>query len=237
MRVIFSCAGLQSRWKGYMGYHKHLVPIDGQPLLLRNILLFKRLFKDIQDIEICVSIPEDPDPKSGPYSVHDDIIFLPVSNPEGPAYKSLIPYYQGDTLILLGDVLFTEDCATKIAHAVVEYRESMPLVFGRKNASQITGCTWGELFAFYIVESGLPGWINAVLSTERLYLDGKITRFSGWEIISYIYAQPAGGRLIESKMRKIFQTRNFPDSFIEINDETDDFDYPEDYDRYLKRRS
>ena len=205
-------------------------------MLLRNILLFKKLypgFPPYVSVHVGSSSPEH-----GPYAVHPDIVFIPIEDPSGvPAYKSLLPFHQDcDTLILLGDVLFTEQCAAKIRDTI-DHAPNDLLVFGRKGASPITGCAWGELFAFYIPRSYLSSWTKAISVTEALYRAGKLSRFSGWEIICCIYSGAANdlSRAPDAKIRKAFQTKQFPDSFIEINDETDDFDYPEDYERWRTR--
>ena len=44
MKIVFTCAGNQTRWGNYMNCPKHLVAINGIPLLQRNINLFNKYF-------------------------------------------------------------------------------------------------------------------------------------------------------------------------------------------------
>lgn len=237
MKIIFTCAGNQTRWKNYMNCPKHLAPINDIPLLKKNIELFDKFFKhdnyyvsiknkDLQTI----------------YNVDGRILFyIPehITDTE-PAYKTVIPFiqtYNDDILLLLGDVVFSEDCVKKIYDNILQKSFK---VFGRKSGSIITGARWGELFAFYIPQTFIPNWIDAVNKTDDLFNKKKIKRFSGWEVITYIFALNKYGKKnknIHKDLEYILQERLFPDSFIEINDETEDFDFPQDYDNYMKRNN
>jgi molybdopterin-guanine dinucleotide biosynthesis protein A len=226
MQIVFTCAGAQSRWGNYMNLPKHLIPINGRPLLQRNIELFSRFFEE-QKYHVVIG----KEALRELYSVDDRIVFyVPESIKEDEhLLKTLIPFLQAAedaVLVLLGDVIFSEDCVKKI------YDNSTSQVFnvfGRKHKSKITGGKWGELFAFYIPRSFINSLIAAVDSVEQLYQTKKINRFSGWEIISYIYSNND-----PSKIQHTFNDRLFPDSFIEIDDTTEDFDWPDCYNTYLK---
>jgi hypothetical protein len=232
MKIVFTCAGNQTRWANYMNYPKHLVPINGVPLLQRNINLFDKVFNHPT---YYVSIKNENLKEL--YTVHEKITFFITDNvieDYEPAYKTLIPFLNNsdDVLILLGDVIFSEDCVKQI------YENSLKNtfnVFGRKTPSSITGCKWGEIFAFYIPSSFKDKFIGAVNVVENLYKQEKIGRFSGWEIISYIYSGKKNVPDIHIRIRIIFKLRLFPKSFINIDDETDDFDFPDDYINYVKR--
>ena len=41
MRIVILCAGDATRWGGYLGLPKHLVPIHGEPLLHRTVRLLR----------------------------------------------------------------------------------------------------------------------------------------------------------------------------------------------------
>ena len=212
---------------------KHLVPINGIPLLQRNISLFNKFFNHNT---YYVSIRNKSLIQT--YSVHEKITFYISDNifeEYDPPYKTLIPFlkkYNEDVLILLGDVLFSEDCVKKI------YENSLKKnfnVFGRKTSSSITGCPWGEIFAFYIPQYFKESFIDGVNKINSLYLQKKLTRFSGWEIISYIYARNKEDPDIHTIILNITRSKMYPESFIVIDDETEDFDFPNDYVMYLKR--
>jgi len=230
MKIIFTCGGNQTRWNNYMNCQKHLVPINSIPLLKRNITLFNNFFK--QD-KYYVCIRNENLKKN--YNVDENIIFyIPeyITTTES-LYKTLIPFikkYNDDTLILLGDVIFSEDCVKKIYDNILQNSFK---VFGRKYGSSITGCKWGELFAFYIPQLFIPEWILAINKIDDLYKNKIIDRLSGWELISYIYSLNKNNTNIQKDINYILKKRLFPNSFIEIDDETEDFDFPQDYDNYI----
>jgi hypothetical protein len=233
MKIVFTCAGNQTRWGNYMNCPKHLVPINGIPLLKRNILLFDTFFNHPT---YYVSIRNES--LKSLYNVHDKITFYIsdniIENYE-PAYKTLIPFlnkYNDDVLILLGDVIFSEDCVKRIYENTLKNTFN---VFGRKSCSFITGCIWGEIFAFYIPQHFKEDFIEAVNTINNLYLQKKLNRFSGWEIISYIYSLTKDDPQIHNIIMNIYKKKLFPESFIVINDETEDFDFPNDYINYFLR--
>jgi hypothetical protein len=224
LKIIFACAGTSSRWNNYLDCPKHLVPIHGIPLLKRNINLFKNKF---QIESFYVSIREES--KRNIYNIDPCIRFY-LSNEiklNDPPYKTLISFLKfskENTLILLGDVLFSEDCVEKIyTNSKEEFK-----VYGRKYLSKITNKPYGELFAFYIPQHFKKTFIEAVLETEQLFKNGLLQRWSGWELISYIYSNKT-----PSDIMHVFNKRLFPESFVEIDDYTEDFDTPEDYNKYV----
>jgi len=225
MRIVFACAGEQTRWRNYLNCPKHLVPVQGNPLLKRNIELFARVFNCGQ---FHVSIRSEE--LKNTYSLADNICFYVANNIEAgePWVKTLLPFLRAteeDVLVLLGDVIFSENCVSAMLHNVTK---NVFNIYGRKYKSSITGGKWGELFALYIPQHFKESFLNAVNAVEQLYTTKEINRFSGWEVISYIYSNKS----LED-LERVFNNRLYPDNFIEVDDETEDFDYPEDYDNYL----
>lgn len=230
MKIIFTCGGQQTRWNNYMNCPKHLVPINGVPLLKRNIKAFNTFF----NCNYYVAIRNES--LQNIYNIDENIrFFIPINLIENePLYKTIVPFlnaYDEDILILLGDVIYSDDCVQKIYDNTLKNTFN---VFGRKNGSNITGCKWGELFAFYVPQSFKTTFVEAINKVDHLYQQNKINRFSGWELISYIYSKNKNNENVHYELKNIFKKRLFPDSFIEINDETEDFDFPADYDNYLK---
>ena len=226
MRIIFTCAGEQKRWGNYMNQLKHLAPVNESPLLKRNIDLFSKLFPEAAIHILIRAIDLKP-----LYNVTQNISFYTpeVIKDNEAMYKTLIPFLQkekDDVLVLLGDVIFSETCVKKIYDEIFKKEFN---VYGRKYNSTITGGKWGELFAFYIPQEFKHTFIDSVTVVERLHANNTLNRFSGWEVISYIYSN---GK--QDDIAHIFNNRLFPASFIEIDDTTEDLDYPEDYDTYLK---
>jgi hypothetical protein len=209
-----------------MNQPKHLAPINESTLLKRNIDLFSKLFTEVSPHILIRSADLKP-----LYEVtQNSSFYIPeVIRDNEAVYRTLIPFLQkekDDVLVLLGDVIFSEACVKKIYDYAFSKEFS---VYGRKYNSTTTGGKWGELFAFYIPQDFKHAFIDSVTAVERLHENKTLSRFSGWEVISYIYSN---GK--QDDIAHIFNNRLFPASFIEIDDTTEDLDYPEDYDTYLR---
>lgn len=209
-----------------MNQPKHLAPINESTLLKRNIDLFSKLFTEVSPHILIRSADLKP-----LYDVtQNSSFYIPeVIRDNEAVYRTLIPFLQkekDDVLVLLGDVIFSEECVKKIYNYAFSKEFN---VYGRKYNSTKTGGKWGELFAFYIPQDFKRAFIDSVTAVERLYENKILGRFSGWEVISYIYSK---GK--QDDIAHIFNNRLFPASFIEIDDTTEDLDYPEDYDTYLR---
>jgi hypothetical protein len=206
-RVILMCAGRAERWGNYLGVQKHLLLIDGETLLDRTLRLVRRYTS--APIVIVAFNPEyDRDgherfePSHGPLNFCDTDKFLSAKERWAES---------GQTVILYGDVFFTDAAIKTIISHVGEHR-----FFGRREHSYITGRQWREMFAL-----SFPAEERAELG-EHLFqlrsdlLAGKISRGGGWELFRRIHGY----------------TWN---QFTAIDDFTDDFDYPKDYDQWIRR--
>jgi choline kinase len=180
MKIVFACAGEQTRWGNHLNCAKHLVPVQGKPLLKRNIELVERVFKCGQ---VYVSIRSEEHKST--YNLTDNICFYVASNIEAgePWVKTLLPFLSATeegVLVLLGDVIFSESCVSAMLRSVTK---NVFNIYGRKHASSITGGKWGELFALYIPQHFKESFSIAVNAVEQLYTTKEINRFYGWEII------------------------------------------------------
>lgn len=108
---------------------------------------------------------------------------------------------------LYGDVYYTEQAIKTIINT--DAKDIM--FFG----SQV------EIFAVKVNDLGL--FYRHVDKVKRLYLNGDIGRCIGWEVYRSLSGIPFYQHLIR-------------DRYIVIEDDTDDIDYPEDYERFKERR-
>jgi len=222
MKIIFACAGTQRRWDNFLNTPKHLALVEkGIPLLKRNIDEFS-VFFNIKKFYVSIRNTE----LQKIYKVDSRIVFyIPESIREQETpYETLIPFIESTNesiLMLLGDVLFSRECIKKIYKNI---QKNTFTVFGRKFESKITGCKWGELFAFYIPNNFKKTFIEAILKVNEMFQNLHLKRKTGWEIISYLYSDHSVQNLLD-----VFEKRLFPESFIEVDDETDDFDSPHCY--------
>ena len=78
-----------------------------------------------------------------------------------------------------------------------------------------------EIFAVKVRDLGL--FFEHKNKVKKLYLDGKIRRCIGWEVYRSIMGNPLDKHWINGR-------------YVYIEDDTDDIDYPEDYEKFKARR-
>lgn len=225
-KIILLCGGEASRWKGHLGFkRKHLVEVEGEVLLHRTL---RQIFVRGGE-EVVVMVPPG---ALSEYSVVNDwypnVTLSETVQQDGledtPAYKYLSSKAfwndKGSTISILGDVWFSEAAmdAIFIARAPKSW-----VSYGRPSGSLYTGCEWGEIFAHR--------WADYKLHSESLEMLNNLYRLglvresaSGWALQQIIGNCDPNYR---------FNFKNF----IVIDDFTDDFDFPIDYDRWVERRA
>ena len=201
-------AGEGTRWNNYLGVPKHLIKIDGETLLERTVRLFKGY-----DITIVG---------------HDDRYYVEGAELHIPEMLGLHDINKqcfltrdlwnkvGRTIILLGDVFFSEEAA----QSILRYSGDDIRVFGRKGAGTVNKCLWGELFAHSFLTQHHNEYMAAYLKASKITkADGR--KNDWWEH----YRILDGGDPMEHKIGP---------RFVNIDDWTDDFDLPENYVIFMK---
>lgn len=215
-RVIIVAAGDATRWKNYMGVAKHFVEVDGEPILHRTV----RQLSKYPDVEVIIVGLDDR------YRIEGAELFIPKKNPDnGDMDKFLnsreLWLKKGRTIILYGDVYFTNEAINRIiTHDVDSF-----YLFARPINSYLSQ-SGAECFAISFYNAD-PMLYEAMQNCKKLFKDNVITRMGGWEVYRAYIGIP------DDMMDMHLVTSR---CFDAINDWTNDFDYPEDYDRFLKRR-
>jgi hypothetical protein len=205
--------GSGARWGNYMGIPKHLVPIDGVPLLHRTVAQFLD-----RHVEVVVLAP--PDPR---YQVNRAWTVRPeFTDCDTDKFLSSMPWwhYSAPTTVVYGDCYLTD-----LAVDALTRGRGMTWV-GRAGASNITGCPWGELFGVTVDASHHGKLASAILQVRGQLLAERIPRGGGWEV----YRATQGMGLLPDH-------HAIRGDFVEVDDWSDDFDFPEDYDRWNGRRA
>jgi NDP-sugar pyrophosphorylase family protein len=215
MNAIIIAAGEASRWKNYKGIPKHLIEIDGEPILHRTV----RLLRENNVEKITVVGPQD-----DRYKIKGSELYVPKKNKahvDADKFLNSESLWdtKGRTVVFYGDVYFTE----KAIKTIVNHEGEDWILFCRFNASEFTGTRWGECFAqsFYPKDHGRHK-SNLLLIAEE-YKKGSIKRCGGWEHYRAMCNAP-----LDAKFHK-----DYGNSIV-IDDWTDDFDYPKDYKRFVK---
>jgi len=218
MRLIIPCAGKQERWNKYLGVYKQMVPVFDEPLLQRTVRQFQERVP-----EISIHVPIRPDMKMP--DIPGVEFFQPYANRmcEYDKVLSSRPHWSehGRTTIVFGDVFLTDEAADIIAGA----SPSNIHWFGRSGPSKVTGCGWEELFGltFQLTQQQRLERVAEQIRAHCRKFPKKATRLclrKAW----ILYRRLEGLRPRHPGA--------IGDNFTEIDDRTEDFDSPEDYEAW-----
>jgi len=216
-RVIIMAGGDGTRWNDYLGGPKHFIPVGGEILLERTINQVKAL-NSLSDIIIIGPPEHDPryvfegtkllkSTRRGPAAIYE--LFSPQNMPYNP---------DGRTVMLFGDVWYSDR-----AMATIVQGDDQPdnyTWFGRSVGNDI--CAYGELWAISFrpeAAQEIRGHLEYML---QLHKDGTIKRAGGWETYRLLRGIDMG-------------THEISGAWVEINELTEDFDFPEEFDKWLKK--
>lgn len=115
------------------------------------------------------------------------------------------------SLLFWGDVFFTDKAMDIILSDKNDFR-----FFGRKRGSKLTGKNYGELFAIKVNQALIDK------AEELKSMAPKLKRCASWEFYRLVCGYPLDKHIVG-------------EHFTEIDDFTDDFDYPKDYDNWIKK--
>ena len=211
-RFIITAAGQQTRWNNHLGVSKHMALVRGEPIIHRTLrLLTERGHRDIVLIAFMLN-----------YGAHGVV-------PVHPERESILPltglgvsephWGPGLTVLLFGDVYFTEQAINTIIN--VQPAVGDVLWFGRAWEG-VAGSHWKELFAVSFhaeAQANLRSHMNRVR-----------------EVRDSIGRQGEGGWLVYRSLRGLNLSEYYPitaGNFVDITDETTDFDSPADYDEFI----
>jgi MobA-like NTP transferase domain len=216
MRAIVIAAGEATRWKNYLNVPKHYLQIDGEPIIERTVRLLRE--NGVGDIHVV----------SKEYCVPHCYNFRPKLNYEqnADADKFLsskeLWNRNGRTVVFYGDVFFTEESM----NTIVGFENDEWTLFCRPDRSRITGRRWGECFAQSFYATEISRHEKALHRIVRLYKKGVIKRCGGWEHYRAMVGRPDD----EIRSPHIMTTNYFT-----IDDFTEDFDFPTDYDSFIEK--
>lgn len=214
MKTLILAGGESTRWGDHLGMPKHLVPVFGEPLL-------HRMVRQLNERGVKPTVVVKPDAPARYFNSGDaDYAYVkqvregPVQEQEGSRHL-----WDGRTRILYGDCVFSEE----FVDAFVKDDEPGWRVYGREGPSEITGKPYGEMLG-WVMDERHHAEIDAARDwVVREWLAWRIPRALGWEV----YRRLLGFDVLEHKVEAYH--------FREWNDESDDIDFPEDYEERLAR--
>lgn len=206
--------GRGERWNNYLGAPKHLIRFAGERLLDRAV----RLFRCFGATDLLVSARDER------YEVSGAARVVPAHNEvETDKFFSIKDWWNrsGETIIVYGDCFFTREAVRTIMSTSSTQFPGGIVFFGRFGPSKFTGKNWGEIFAVRV--SDHDSFERACSFVRDGLEDGTIERGGGWEIYRTLAGLPPNGE------------HQISGNFVEIDDYTDDFDFPVDYHNFLDR--
>jgi len=207
--AIVIAAGDATRWGDYRDTPKHLLEVDGEPILHRTV----RLLKERVDTVWVVS------QNDGRYQQHGANIYtVTPGDSDADKFYSSRALWSGHTLIVYGDAYFTDDAVVTMCAEVKRWT-----LFCRPTPSDITGSPYGECWAYSVPARQLELFRDRLVWLAGMHELAEVHRCGGWEL----YRALLGQDLSEHRM-----TTNY----TVIDDWSEDFDYPSDYDMWLYRR-
>jgi NDP-sugar pyrophosphorylase family protein len=216
MRILILAAGDGTRWKRYLGVPKHLIPVDNERIVDRTVRLLQQL--GITDIYL-VGLDSDE------FKIEGTELYIAKKNPKYHGADKFLSSQElwnqsGRTITLFGDIFFTEESIDKI----VNDQDKNWKVYGRFGGSKFTRKGHGELFGQSFYPEHIKNHREKLFYIIELVNKKIINRCIGWE--HYRAMQGAENEAVSH--HKMYQ------GFDSIDDWTDDFDGPEDYDRFIK---
>lgn len=218
-QVVVICAGDGTRWANHQGVAKHFAPVDGEPIVSRTVRLMSQFGCDVHIVA-----------RTDNYRMSGASLLIPELTPDsGDADKFLssreLWNTNGRTVILYGDVFFTDTAA----QTIMGWPHPDWRLFGRAFGSSFTGSGHGECFAISFYHDYIPEFAAALRRVVRMYTDGLLDRCGGWEVYKAMI------RLPDAMFTSFPDPVIMCDRFTQIDDWTEDFDWPHDYDTFISR--
>ena len=209
MKVLILADGNGTRWNNYKGVPKQLLKINNETLLDRTIRLCKENGINKNDLIIVGDFKHED-------AINDKFENCPLKR---QLFLTIAKKYKEPFILLNGDCYYTE--------AIIKNAISKDIKrwghWCRLNANPHTGKPWGEGYIHKVVD--IDWWISELEEFNRKCETGIINLTNDWTINRYL-----------AKWNDIYKHReDLPNEYdILWDDETDDFDFPEDYDRFIK---
>ena len=209
MKYYILANGEGTRWHNYKGVPKQLIEIDGETILHRMIRLLREEGVDKKNIVIC-----------GKFEDEDATTVLTKSKTKREVFEEVANLAKGPFTILYGDCYYTKDCIHEVVtRPIKKYDE-----FFTVHPNPYTGCTWEEGYAHRCED--WKWWRDEMheLNNSPEIIKAAKDWFIHWWLLG----------VKDEHMNDIPVECYNQDHDIVWLDETDDFDYPEDLDKFCQ---
>ena len=210
--TIIVSAGEGKRWNNYLGIDKSKIIIkDNEPIIERTI---RQVISHESSLKIISNTPKIAKIKTK----------KPENNPDWSEANKLfssIKYWnpKGRTIILFGDTYFTDEAMDKI----MGHDQPGFYIFGRAFGSQFSGKGYGEIYAISFYPENKEQLLFALKRASKLEERGVIEKANVWAVYRAMLKLPDD----------LMKEHMVGSRFVNIDDWTEDFDYPHDYDKFI----
>lgn len=211
MKYYILANGEGTRWKNYMGVPKQLIEIEGETILHRMIRLLRESGVPKENIFIC-----------GPFEDAEAMTIITKSPTKREVFEEIPNLAQSPFTILYGDCYYTADIIHDIVARPInkfdEYLNAGPNIY--------TGCTWPEGYAHRCLD--WEWWRDRM---HELNTNSEIiTLAKDWYIHYWLLGYDTPEKINRFPKNGEFDAEHD----IYWLDSTDDFDYPEDLDKFCR---
>lgn len=209
MKIFILANGDGKRWNKYNGTEKQLIKIDGETILDRMCRLCHENGVEKKDLIIIGNF-------SNEYAINDK---FENCYQKRTLFLEIAKRYKEPFILLNGDCYYTEAIIKDCINRKIEKWGH----WCRLGENPHTGKEWGEGYIHKIVD--VEWWTQKLEKFNKLCEDGEINLTNDWTINRYL----AG-------WQDIYTHRvDMPNEYdILWDDETDDFDFPHDLDRFIQ---
>lgn len=207
MKYIILADGEGKRWGNYKGVPKHLLTIDGETLMARMIRQLKQ--NKVEDIVVI-----------GNYEGIENAKFN--SKEKRRLFLEIAERYNEPFVLLNGDCFYTDAI---IKDCIKRKPKDGWLHWCCPHPNYYTGKPWGEGYIHKVTD--LEWWTSKLREYNRLVDSNQLKTGNDWSINRYLY----GARDIIRHSENVHDLSKYD---VYWHDETDDFDFPQDYDRFME---
>lgn len=210
MKAYILANGEAKRWGNYRNCDKQLITINDEPLLDRIVRLLKNEGLKKDEIIIC-----------GKYKYKDSTNIITKSKTKREVFQELAEIEKEPFIILYGDTYYTDTIIHDlVTRDIKQYGEWFTI-----SPNPNTGKKWAEGYAHKVVD---VKWFKKEITELNKKVDsGEIEWTKDWIIHWWLLGEK--DRIYEHPVKCID-----PDKDIYWCDETDDFDFPNDLEHFLK---
>lgn len=209
MKYYILANGEGTRWGNYMGVPKQLIEFGGETILHRMIRLLRENKVPKENIFIC-----------GPFEDEEAMSIMTKSPTKREVFEEIANLAKGPFTILYGDCFYTDDCINAIVNTPIKKYDE----FFTTSSNPYTGKPWAEGYAHRCVD--WEWWKNEMheLNSSPEIIKTAKDWFLHWWLLG----------VKDARMNDYPVQCYDADHDIRWLDETDDFDFPVDLDRFCR---